>query len=216
MALACDAAQHARHALHRNKIMTGEHLMRLMKCSPRTLQRRLRQWGCHTSFNHNGRYYALPHVVQFDDYGIWEYRRACFSRFGNLSQTVVGVIDQAGQGLSASELAQRLQVNVHGFLSQFAARGLVTRGKLGATYRYFSPDAARAAQQRARYLASDPAALRLGDATAVKLLLAWIQAPDATPAALSQTLQQQQVWAAPDAIARFLDQHGLGGKKNSR
>ena len=217
MSLAAEAIQSARRALQGDKVMTGDQLMRLMACSVRTVQRRLRQWGCHTSFNHNGRYYALPQVVRFDDYGIWACRSVCFSRFGNLSKTVTGVIHEADHGLSAGELAQRLHVNVHGFLSQFAARALFTREPLGGTFRYFSTDPTRAAQQRESYLASgaDPPALRLGDAAAVKLLLAWINDPDADAAALSHTLQQQQVRASPEAVARFLHQHSLGTKKNT-
>ena len=218
MSLAADAIQNARRALHRARAMTGDQLMRLMGCSVRTVQRRVRQWRCHTSFNHNGRYYALPQVVQFDDYGIWEYRNVCFSRFGNLSKTVAGVIHEADHGLTASELAQRLHVNVHGFLSQFAARELFTREKLGGAWCYFSTDPTRAAQQRTGYLASCPGApaMPLGDAAAVKLLLAWINDPDAHATALSHTLQQQQVRASPEAVARFLDQHGLGTKKKPR
>ena len=218
MSLAADTIQNARQALQRAKVMTGDRLMRLMECSLRTLQRRLRQWGCHTSFNHNGRYYALPQVVQFDDYGIWEYQRVCFSRFGNLSKTVAGVIHEADQGLTAGELAQRLQVNVHGFLSQLAARELFTREKLGGVFCYWSTDRTRAAQQRESYLAScsAPALTRLSDGAGVKLLLAWINEPDADAAALSHTLQHQQVRATPEAVARFLDQHGLGKKKGPR
>lgn len=214
MALATEVIQNARRNLYTAKVMTGDQLLRLMECSPRTVQRRARQWCCHTSFNHNGRYYALPQVVQFDEYGLWEYQSVCFSRFGNLSKTVAGVINEADRGLAAGELAQRLQVQVHGFLSQFAARPLSTREKLGGVFRYFSADLKRAAQQRESYLAASPPPppIRLSDAAAVKLLLAWINDPDADPAALSHRLEQQHIRATPEAVARFLDQHDLGPK----
>jgi len=198
--------------------MTSDQLMELMKCSLRTLQRRLRQWCCHTSFNHNGRYYALPQVVQFDEYGIWEYQKVCFSRFGNLSKTVAGVIDEAEQGLTAGEVAQRLHVNVHGFLSQFAARSRFTREKFGGVFRYFSAHPTRAGQQRKSCLASSPppSSFHLSDAAAVKLLLAWIDDPDADAAALSCILEQQHLRTSPEAVARFLNQHHLGEKKKPR
>ena len=218
MSLPADTVQEARGALYRARVMTGDQLMRLMMCSLRTLQRRLRQWCCHTSFNHNGRYYALPQVVQFDEYGIWEYQQVCFSRFGNLSKTVAGVIDEADHGLTAGEIAQRLHVNVHGFLSQLAAQSRFTREKFGGVFRYFSAQPTRAGLQRESYLASSPppSPFRLSDAAAVKLLLAWIDDPDADAAALSRTLEQQHLRSSPEAVALFLDQHHLGEKKKPR
>lgn len=111
-----DLAKEACEAFRSAIIMTSDQLMQLMDCSLRTVQRRVKQWLCHTSFNHNGRYYALPDVAQFDQYGIWAHQGVCFSRFGNLKKTVVGVGCEAEQGLSAVELAHRLHVNVHGFL----------------------------------------------------------------------------------------------------
>lgn len=201
--------------LHRARVLSADQLQRLMECSLRTVQRRARQWGCHRSFNHNGRYYALPQVVEFDEYGIWQHRRVCFSRFGNLSQTVAGVIDEADQGLDARELAQRLQVQVHGFLSQFATQSRVTREKLGGLFRYFSAEPNRAAQQREAYLAafSSTPPVRVSDAAAVKLLLAWIKEPEAEAATLSHTLAQQQTYVSPEAVTRFLQQHHLGPEK---
>jgi len=210
-----DLPKEACEAFRSAIIMTSDQLMQLMDCSLRTVQRRVKQWLCHTSFNHNGRYYALPDVAQFDQYGIWAHQGVCFSRFGNLKRTVVGVVCEAEQGLSAAELAHRLHVNVHSFLSQFAAQQAIKREKLARTFRYFCADLDRARQQRECYLTAAPSSgpLVLSDAVAVKLLLAWIDAPYAEVAALSCRLQQQHMDVTPQAVAAFLEKHDLGGKK---
>jgi len=204
----------ARRRLRCEKIMTNSQISEMVGCSPRTTQRQTKQWGCHRSFNANGRYYALPEVVHFDSDGIWEWRTVCFSRFGNLTQTVVGVLDEAECGLSAGELAERLRLNVHSFLSQFAARSVVARESFAGVFRYFSADPSRACEQRHCYISStgpvQPKAL--SDAAKIELLLAWIRAPESTPAQLCAQLTGH-IPATADAVASFLAQHELGSEK---
>lgn len=215
MTLPDHLVQKGHDALLYAKTMNSAQLMILMDCSPRTLQRRLRQWDCHTSYNRNGQYYALPQVVQFDQFGIWQYIGVCFSRFGNMKQTVADIIHHAPQGLTAGELAEKLHVNVHSFLSQLADKLVFTREKFGTTFRYFSADPQRAGQQRQCYVASAQAVqpASLSNAVAVKLLLAWIDDPTVDPRKLSQSLRHQNVHVPPEAVALFLKKHNLLGKK---
>jgi hypothetical protein len=216
MAVPVQVAQKAYDALCSAKTMDSAQLMGLLACSLRTLQRHLRQWGCLTSFNCNGQYYASPHVVQFDRFGVWEHYGRCFSRFGNLKKTVASVIDETTLGITASELTSRLHVNAHSFLSQFADKHVFIREKLASSYRYFSADPQRAAMQRDNYLASFEQGVRvspLPDSVAVKLLLAWIETPEAEPMELTQRLSQQHVAVTVDAVDLFLKQHQLHSKK---
>jgi hypothetical protein len=216
MAVSAQLVQKAQDALCRAKTMNSAQLMTLLACSLRTLQRRLRQWGCLTSYNCNGQYYALPHVVQFDPYGIWEHGGRCFSRFGNLKKTVAAVIDETPQGITAREVTTRLHVNAHSFLSQFADQKLFLREPLGGSYRYFSSDPQRATRQRSHYhacLAQEVRLRPLPDSVAVQLLLAWIDAPETDPMQLTEQLRQQHLDVTVDAVDRFLQQHQLHGKK---
>jgi hypothetical protein len=216
MTVSAQRLQNVHVALSRAKTMDRSQLMRLLACSLRTLQRRLRQWGCLTSYNCNGQYYALPHVVEFDPYGIWEQDGRCFSRFGNLKKTVAAVVDETPQGITAREVTRRLHVNAHSFLSQFADQKLFLRERLGGSYRYFSSDPQRATRQRNRYHASRAQEVRaspLPDPVAVQLLLAWIDAPETDSMHLTEQLRQQHLKVTVDAVDRFLHQHQLHGKK---
>jgi hypothetical protein len=48
----------------------------------------------------------------------------------------------------------------------------------------------------------------------VKLLLAWIETPEAEPMELTQRLSQQHVAVTVDAVDLFLKQHQLHSKKS--
>jgi hypothetical protein len=216
MTVSAPLVHKAHDALSRAKTMDRAQLMRLLACSLRTLQRRLRDWRCWTSYNCNGQYYALPHVVEFDPYGIWVHDGRCFSRFGNLKKTVAAVIDETPQGITAREVTRRLHVDAHSFLSQFADQKLFLRERLGGSYRYFSSDPQRATRQRNRYHASLAQELRLSplpDSVAVQLLLAWIDAPETDPMQLTEQLRQHHLDVSVDAVDRFLHQHNLQAKK---
>jgi len=99
------------------KVATINQLADRLQCSVPTARRRLKQWKTHTSYNKNGRYYVLPDVVRFDADGLWRYRGIGFSRYGNLKQTVVGLVRGSPSGLRAGELGKLLGLEPRSFLS---------------------------------------------------------------------------------------------------
>ena len=101
------------------KVCTIPQLADLLECSAPTVRRRLKGWSAHTSYNKNGRYYALPDVVSFDANGLWRYGTICFSRHGNLRQTLIGVVGNSRAGLCAAEVRELLGVEPRSFLSLF-------------------------------------------------------------------------------------------------
>ncbi len=65
-------------AFRRRKIMTLGEVAELVQSSIYTARRRLKQLRAHTSYNQNGRYYALPDVPEFDADGLWHWRGVFF------------------------------------------------------------------------------------------------------------------------------------------
>ena len=55
--------------LRARKVLTIEELATLLQRSLPTARRRLKAWNTLTSYNKNGRYYALPDVPRFDSHG---------------------------------------------------------------------------------------------------------------------------------------------------
>ena len=76
--------EEALRKFRREKVMTIAMLMKLFQCSRRTTQRRLKAWKCHTSYNCNSAWHALPSTVAFDQHGIWRFKEAYFSVYGNM------------------------------------------------------------------------------------------------------------------------------------
>jgi len=187
-----------------------------LNVSMRTVQRRLTRLSCRRSYSHNARYVALAESTCFDKYGVWQYEGICFSRYGNLTNTVAGLVDASSAGLTNRELTERIRLNARSFVSQFSRRGLIVAEKLGARLRYFSADPSRAAVQRAAFQASavkgkDPS---ISDSVAVKLLLAWINTPAAKPEDLAAVLCKQGCSVTAGGVADFLRSHDLLKKKS--
>ena len=96
--------------LRSKKVVTLAELALHLHCSSRTVQRRLANWQAINSYNRNGAYYTLPDIPKFDAHGLWRYRQAFFSRFGNLPETFVQLAPNSQAGLTAAEAGDLLGV----------------------------------------------------------------------------------------------------------
>lgn len=196
----------------RAKIMTLAALIAVLRCSRSTAQRRLKQWQCHTSYNLNGAYYTLPDVVSFDQHGIWRCQDACFSIYGNLPHTVVGLVTSSEAGLNCAEISSIMGVNAHSFIWNFTHSGKLTRSKFGGCHVYFGAEQqVRQRQQTRRLELTEGSAL--ADNDAVTFLVELLKHPNLSPAQLSSRVRARAPTASPAAIERFLNQHGLSTAK---
>lgn len=140
--------------------------------------RRLRELDYLSSFSHVGRYYTLPSVADFDSQGLWFYEQVGFSRFGNLKQTVVQLIDQSIAGKTHEELETQLRLRVHNTLLDLVRSGKLTREAFDGVFVYLSMQADKAQQQltRRREGAGDSAQDLLPDAMVIEVLAEIIRA----------------------------------------
>jgi len=109
--------------------------------------RRLRELDYLSSFSHVGRYYTLPGVVHFDSQGLWFYDTVGFSRFGNLKQTVIHLVDQSVAGKTHEELEKQLHLRVHNTLLDLVRSGKITREMFEGVFVYLNIRTDRAQQQ---------------------------------------------------------------------
>ena len=116
--------------------------------SHRTAQRKLAAAGCRSSYSHNGRYYTLDELADYDANGVWSYGNIRFSRHGTLTATVTTLVSQARAGLFSSDLKQMVQLDVLPTLSNLAQAGRVSRIKVGGRFLYCSNDVATRRRQR--------------------------------------------------------------------
>jgi hypothetical protein len=135
----------------RQRVADLETLCRILKTTSRmSVFRRLSLLGYLTSYSHNGRYYTLNHVPEFDADGLWRSQGVCFSRHGSLKATVEHLVQMAEAGRTHPELSVRLQVRVHNTLLDLVQQERIRRVPLGTIYLYLSTDPHMATAQIAQ------------------------------------------------------------------
>ncbi|MDE2956204.1 MAG: hypothetical protein OXU68_04230 [Bacteroidota bacterium] len=77
-----------------------------------TAKRKLKAAGCRSSYSHNGRYYTLDELADYDAHGLWSYKGIRFSRNGALMATLVDLVDQSSAGLFACDLKEKVKVEI--------------------------------------------------------------------------------------------------------
>jgi hypothetical protein len=208
-------AARARKAFRRCKIMTLEEVAEFIRSSIHTARRRLKQWQATNSYNHNGRYYTLPEVPEFDGNGLWRWRGVFFSQYGNLKQTVITLVQRSPAGLDASELRALLGLDPRSFLSAFANDPQLRREKTQGRFVYYGADAAVYNGQRERR-SLRPATGRPPTASeAIAILVEKIKHPALSYEALQRRLRKQKVWVETETIQNFFLRHGLTVKKTA-
>jgi len=198
------------------KVMTVAELALQMRCSPRTVHRRLQAWQAIHSYNRNGRYYTLPSVPVFDANGLWRYRDIGFSRHGNLTATLTALVCHAEAGLSAAELGRLLGMEPHSFLWLFRNHPALTREKHQGRFVYFAAESATCQRQRDGRMIMDAGARRPSDSEVIAILAETIKHPELSIEQLCRNLKKQGVAVTEPAVVNLFAYHGLELKKTAR
>jgi len=203
--------KHALQRFRRQKIITIEQLVRLLKCSVITVRRRMKKWKTYTSINKNGRYYTLPKIPVFDKNGLWKYQTVLFSKHGNLKQTIVELIKDSETGLSAVEIAGIVNLAPNSsFPSQIKNVPGVRREKYHGQFIYLSDSPDIYNRQKQRWTLSRQEGIDFPtDSEAIVILVQMIKHPDIGIDQLSDKVSRQGKQVHPDAIRRFLEFHDL-------
>lgn len=192
------------------KVFTLKRLVSSLSCSIPTARLKLKQWGAYTSYNQNGRYYAVPTVPRFDNKGLWHYEDIYFSRYGNLKTTIVQLVGRSPSGLTGKEIGALVRLDPRSFLHHFRNAGGIQREKPKGVYVYFSDNPVTYKQQRkSRSKLAHPAGKVFSEADAVVILSALIK---------HHGICLEEIMALPEirmhkissaAIRDFLEHNGL-------
>lgn len=194
------------------KVINLDKLVSLLKCSKRTIKRRLKCWGVCTSYNQNSSYYVLPDIPKFNQYGIWKYRKIFFSKYGNLKETFNSVIDQSVSGLDASEMSGILGLPAYTFLSHYKNDPNTEREKYNGLYIYFSktPDIFKKQKREREEIILSKAAMDLPPAVeAVTILVEFIKHSQDNVDQLTHRVRRKGVKVSIAKIHSLLVYHNL-------
>lgn len=203
----------AKKAFRRQMILTLAEVAELVHSSIHTARRRLKEWQALTSYNQNGRYYALPDVPEFDTNGLWQRRGVYFSRYGNLKQTVVELVRRSPAGLDGGELRSLVGIEPRSFLSLFAKHPQLRREKVAGRFVYYSSDETLYNKQQQRRKALKAEGRQPTPVEAVAILVEKIKYPTLSNEALSRRLKKQKLSLEAETIDNLLLYHGLTVKK---
>jgi len=198
------------------KVATLAELALHLHCSARTVQRRLADWAAINSYNRNGSCYTLPDVPAFDANGLWRYRGAFFSRFGNLPETFARLVANSQAGITAAEAGELLGLRPSSFLWSLREHPELSREKHQGLYVYFSSDPARHAGQKQQRRQMPGAARLPTDFEAVAILVEVIKHPALSHEALSRRLRKHKVLVEAHTISALFLRHNLTVKKTPR
>ena len=194
----------------RQKIITIDQLVELLTCSVITARRRLKKWQTYTSINQNGRYYTLPQIPVFDDNGLWRFQSVLFSKHGNLTQTIVAMIGASSKGLSATQVADILDLPPNSsFISRFKNVPGVKREKHQGRFVYFSDQPDIYNRQKDRWFEKQDAVDFPTEAQAIIILVHLIKHPGVSIDQLAKQVSKKDKPIDSDSVRRFLQFHGL-------
>jgi len=198
-------------AFKRQKVVTIVQLSNWLSCSIVTARRRLKAWHAYTSYNHNGRYYTLPEIAQFDDIGLWWHQGAFFSKHGNLKQTLVYLVAHSEQGLSSTELGEILGLQPRSFLSHFRNHPAIYRENMMGRWIWFAADFKTREQQMQIRLSEAIAgeSNMPSDMEAVMILVDLIGHPQSDVEQIARRLKSKRLDIDVTAIQQLLEHHGL-------
>jgi len=199
--------------IKQEKVITVDELALLFDGSKRTARRRLKFWKAHTSYNLNGRYYTLPYIPTFNELGLWVYRGIRFSKYGNLKQTIICLVNHSDAGLDAAELADLLGIYVRSFLVYLRDAKDLKREKIQGRFIYFSAEEQIYAKQKDKRIFNTRTIHLPSDKEVIAILVTAIKYPHLSITELSLNLKEQKYHISSQMISDLFAYHGLALKK---
>jgi hypothetical protein len=200
------------------KVLTHQQMLQAVGCSSMTAWRLLKPHGYFTSYNDNARHYTIDGIPKFDEHGLWTYRGKRFSKWGSLTETIIGLVEDSAGGMTAQRLQQWLHVkNVKPALTRLTQQQRVTRQKIEGRFVYFpkSKSLQRKQHKQRSQLQQQARAERLLPPLeqVIALLVEIIQRPHNSPKQWSRRLKQRGVPLGTPEIQTVLDHYGIVPKK---
>lgn len=197
---------------HRRKCWMLAELAHSLGYALISVRRFLNRIGYFRSYTHNGKWYTLRDSPRFNRDGIWHHKDIGFSKHGSLTATIGYLVGRSPTGLSARELAEKLQHPCHAVLTILHKGQELDRVKVTGEFRYLATEEQinrRQREQAALVLPPGPTT-SLSTQAAIWVLVAYIKDPGLSFEQIAARLQEQRkVAVATESIQRFFQEHDL-------
>lgn len=174
-----------------------------------------------TSVNNKGQYHIEITGINFNRYGLYKKNGMIFSKYGNLLQTVAGLISNSPEGMRASEVSRLVGTNAYTQCQTLCRDKLISRQKEGRGYRYFSADVAVRKQQLNTKKAIVPFNINSelkNESTEslfeiIKILVTYARNPGFSPKSIALSLTRSGTRITTEKVRGIFEQYEIA-KKN--
>ena len=194
-------------------------LAALNDASSATAFRYLQQVPYRSSYNHNGRYYAIYEPSRYDRFGLFHHGDIYFSRDGTLKATVRRLILESEAGFTQREMQELLRVRVQSCLQILLKEQEVKRERLESIYHYFHADLeANKVQMQCRIeriKIVKENKVEIDDTTIIRVLLVLIRYPGSTH---DQVIRHLRGYSPPIVLKQvkmIFTRYNIGEKRGS-
>jgi hypothetical protein len=175
-----------------------------------SVRRFLAAIGYYSSFTHNGRWYTLRSIPNFNRDGLWFHHEIGFSRTGSLTKTLISLTANSPAGITAEQLGKKLHCRCHTVLVQLCRKKKLQRQKIGRSFIYLATDFRTAARQRQALSVDSSQLEELPAEIAILILVEFIRNPEAGFAQLATTIKRgAKVTIEVTQIERLFQRYSL-------
>lgn len=148
MAYKSERKKNIEKLFNRCKIVTIDDLKNTLDTDfSMTVFRYLNEIGYLSSYNEAGKFYTMSHTPKFNEYGLWHYKEACFSKFGTLKSTIRSMVASSQEGFTHKELKQLLRCRVQNTLNDLTKNEAISRRSVNGLFVYVSANKEKALAQ---------------------------------------------------------------------
>ena len=160
-----------------------------------SVRRFLNETGYYSSFTHNGKWYTLHSIPQFNRDGIWFFDDIGFSRVGSLTKTLIHLTTRSTAGMTAEQLGGKLRCRCHSILVQLCRRGKLQRLQQGRSHVYLAVDLPTQTIQRQALAEKSAPPYQLPAEVAVLILAEFIRQPNFSAEQLAKVISRRHHFA---------------------
>ena len=203
-------------SLRKRPVRKAADLASPFNLSRMTVFRVLSKHKAYRSFNHNSAFCTLACTPRFDDDGLWFYRSIGFSRNGNLTDTLLALVNDSPAGHTSTELEGKLRTRVCNQLSALVRQGRLATARAGRSVVFLAAASQRQQQQLAQRSRLEPlddaATAEPAPRTVLPVLLEVIRHPGVSLPTLASHLERRGSPTSLELIESIFDRYGLEKK----
>jgi predicted transcriptional regulator len=201
-----------------NIAMDMDDLIRKTGSSRTTILRRLKEIGYLTSYDHNGKYFALPEFLNFDESELFEHKGIHFFKNGGLQELITHQINSSEKGYNVEELSSKIKTRVGNQLRLFTRKGMLARKKYSDAYIYFSihekiQQKQISNREKELKISSTPEEINLSnEKITIRILLEIIKNPKAEAHEIGKSLREDGLKITDSFITNVFEKYDIQKK----